>query len=194
MLLDQDLNMEFLEGVWSILTSDFLKRIYSSFISSFLFIFFLLYVMRPKVCISPYIRKSDHDYEPNEPIFFMFKVVNHTRFPLFNVDLSLSKLIPHPAENGNTNYQLIGLELKSTNIRNIARCPLFGEGIGYHAILFRTYEDLEDILSNRDTKISFEITAKHGLTGLSRSFRREFVHKTCIKNGEFGFGKNLDII
>ena len=186
--------MKMLIDFGDLLTSEFAMRVYSSFISSFIFIFFLLLVMRPSIKISPYIRKSDHDYEPDEPLFFMFKVVNHTRFPIFNVDLSMSKLIPLPAENGKTNYQLIALELKSTNIKNISRCPIIGEGIGYHAVLFRTYENLENILSSRDTKISFEITAKHGLTGLSRSIRKEFVHKSCIKSGEFQFGKNLDIV
>ena len=185
--------MEFIYGAWDLLSSNFMISVYGSFCASFVFIFSLLFIMRPSIKVSPFIVKSDYDYDPNEELFYMFKVVNTTWFPIFDIELSLFKVTPYPAENGKTNNRVVKLDFKIDRLKHIPRAPIFGHGNGTCACLFRTYEDVLSILCREGDKVRIEITAKHGVTGIPRVFQEEFVHRKCIKDGPFNFGKDIGV-
>lgn len=65
---------------------------------------------------------------------------------------------------------------------------------GDNCIQFITYEDLSTKMKHLTTHIQFQITARHGLTGLNNIFTYEFVNKSAIKDGKFKEGNFKEIL
>jgi len=172
--------------------NDFLLSILSSIIASFIFIFSILLLLRPRVKISDKIclRTVDLDDKPN--VRYLIKVVNLSLFPAYDIKVSLDKLIPYPVEGG-LNYKSTQLKLKKNELSHIAPFR-FGSNYGNNAMLFVTEEDVSSILGNPQFEIRFQVTLKHGVTGLTKVYNKNYSTKSSIKEGQFIFGKKIDII
>lgn len=62
-----------------------------------------------------------------------------------------------------------------------------------HCIQLKTYEDLSAILGQKGKTLELRVILRHGLTGLSRNFVKEFKISKFIVEGEFKFGTSLAI-
>lgn len=66
--------------------------------SSFIFIYLLLYIMRPRIKISPHICYSLMPLE-NEK-FYIFKIVNTSFFYAYDIEIKLIKKEPYMVNKG----------------------------------------------------------------------------------------------
>lgn len=173
---------------------DFLISIAASIIASTIFIFMLLFLMRPKIKIAPYICKRRDKFDDVEETYFGFKIVNLSWFSAYDVTVELSSLVSYPMKNG-MNFRYTPLKLKTSKSNFLApyRPSLIKKNYADYALIFRTYEDLESILSHNLKSIQLEVTLKHGVTGLSRIHVMNFADCSEIKVGNFEYGNNFNI-
>lgn len=170
---------------------EFGLSILASMIASFLFIFSLLFLLRPRVKISDKICLSKIDIEGNSKNSFHIKVVNLSFFPAFDIKVSLEKHTPYPVEGG-INFRVEQLKLIKSELSCIA--PLrYGKSYGDMSMIFRSEENLSEILVQPHSQISFQITLKHGVTGLTKIYTQVYANKSSIKEGYFVFGRRIDI-
>ena len=169
---------------------DFFLGIFSSFIASVLFIFFLLTFFGPSIKISSSIAKQKNTFESTPEFMYIFKFYNNSFHHAFDADLTLFKV---ETNNNNKGEKFIGLTVKAPSMKQIPKFRKVKDAseLAPHCLLFRTIEDLEKIC-NDDNAVELQITLKHGLTGLSRAFKQRFV-KADIKNGQFQYGNNLGV-
>ena len=173
-------------------TTDFLLSILASLISSFLFIFSLLILLRPRVRISNKICLSRTNIEGKQKNSFHIKVVNLSFFPAFDIKVSLEKHTPYPVEGG-INFRVEQLKLIKSELSCIA--PLRNnKNYGDMAMIFRSEENLTEILEQPQSRISFQITLKHGVTGLTKIYTQTYSLDSSIKEGHFIFGKKIDVV
>ena len=157
---------------------------------SLVLLFILLIILRPNVQISPYIAKKDFDTD-TDGYEYLFKVINKSFFPLFDLKVSLIKLVPFVAEGG-TNFRTFEIKLRVVNLGFISGFR-FRDTEAKYATIFVTNEDLEEILNDDQSKILLSITCRHGLSGLSKIVTQEFTSISKIKDGYFVFGNNTNI-
>lgn len=162
-------------------------------LSSFIFIFLLLYLMRPKIKISPYICNTK--MKPENQYYYVFKIVNMSLFYTFDVNISLDKKVPYTVNHGKKiNYRIQKIE-KSSDYKN--HLPRLKRKIGYgdHAYLIRTKHNIKSDIQNPDIVIQLTVSSKHGLTNLTRVVTHEFLSSdVIIKDKEFKFGTCLDAV
>lgn len=170
----------------------FLLSILSSLSASFIFIFLLLFLLRPRVKISPDLCYQKDIYDGDGRMCYLIKVVNLSRFSAYDINAELSSLITYPVKDG-TNYRFTKLKLKSDKLNFIAPFRK-KKNYGDFAFLFRTYEDVNAILNDERNSLQFQVTLRHGLTGLSRVFNMDYALCSSIKEGHFSFGNNLNIV
>lgn len=64
----------------------------------------------------------------------------------------------------------------------------------HHCIQVRTYDNLTEILSNPHKWVQLRITLRHGLTGLSKNFIKNYQTDAVIKRGCFEFGNSFEFV
>lgn len=167
----------------------------SSLAASFCFLYIILYCMRPKIVISSYISKRVNEYDTESEYVYVFKVVNKSRHPAFDASIELFNLLYYPAEDGRMNTRYTPLSLKKSRFARIPSRKGFNRRSSFaeHCVLFRTGEDLNEILKEESRSIQLQITVKHGLTGLSRCFTKTYAKCNDIKVGHHNFGDDLGI-
>ena len=172
----------------------FLLSILSGIISSFIFIFLLLALLRPTIKISPEICYQQDVFDNEHRMCYLIKVVNTSLFSAYDVNVELSSLIIYPVKDG-FNYRYSPIKMKSNKFNFVApyRPKWIKEKYGDYAFLFRTYDNLHTILKDERNSIHFQVTLKHGLTGLSRVFNINYAFCSSIKEGHFNFGNNFNI-
>ena len=163
-----------------------------SVFSSFLFIFILLFAMRPKIKISPYICYAK--VAPEDEYYFIFKIVNRSLFYCFDVNINLVKKEPHIVNRGSKiNHRIVEIET-SSKFKNHLPKSKRKQGYGDHAYLIRTKYDLMEDIENKDITIQLSISSKHGLTNLTKIETQNFTSIDNVhKDKEFKFGKCLNI-
>ena len=174
---------------------DFILSITASLIASTIFIFLLLLWLRPSVKIAPQICKIKDAFDSEKRDCYLIKVVNLSWFSAYDISLELCTLVSYPVKEG-INFRFFPLTLKIDKLNFIApyRAAWLKKNYGEYAMLFKTYEDLESILSDERKSIKLQVTLRHGLTGLSKVFYIDFVNCSDIKEGQFVFGKNFNIV
>ena len=173
---------------------DFLLSIGASLIASIVFIFLLLILLRPNVKISPIICKHKDTFDNSERYCYLFKIVNLSWFSAYDISVELSSLVPYPVKEG-LNFRFFPLSLKIDKLNFIApyRASWFKKNYGEYAMLFRTFDDLSEILNDERKSIKIQVTLRHGLTGLSKVYYMDFVNCSDIKEGHFIFGKKFNV-
>lgn len=175
--------------------TDALINILCSIAASIFFLFFVLYFLRPKIEISPYISKqADDQFKENK---YVFKVINKSMYSAYDIQAELVSLRKYPVGKDNMNVRFTPLELKKNRLEHLKhyqgdkKCKPFA----LHAFLFNSYEpEIEAILADEMRSIQFSITAKHGLTGLSKNFKMEFATPDILKERKFKFGNSVETI
>lgn len=158
-------------------------------IGSFLFILFLLYFLRPKFEISPYICYLNKQYR--------LKIVNRSIYDAFDISCELVRLEPYHHENGKSSVKIYSINLLTQDMTHIVRYRKKTTDRHPYHLFARTIvaEDLlEESLNAPQSYLELKITVRHGLTGLARTFSQKF-EKNCIKQDhKFKFGRNLETI
>ena len=173
--------------------SSILLNIGCSFAASFLFVYFLLYIYRPRVEIWPII--AENDEIDKGKIAFSFKIRNKSWFRAFDINIQLFEVITIASNNGYRNYRHIELKMKTQQWSYISKMKsrLFYPKFSDNYLIFRTYENLNQILNDQTKFLQFEITLRHGLTGISAIHIREFV-RGSVTPGIFQSGRKIAII
>lgn len=180
------------------LTNQILVGIAASVIAAVLFLFLILIFLAPSIKISRYIVKRDGVIPRGEsPIVFVFKFVNKSFFPAFDIMIELFEIEKVPVAEGKMNIRFTNVNMAMDTIKYVHGYWYFGEinRVGNYAVLPKTYEDLEQHMNNEHVYLQLQVTAKHGLTGLSRVFKKDFVVKDhCVKQGVHQHGRRRGIV
>lgn len=128
---------------------------------------------------------------------YVFKIINKSWFSAFDIQLELFKLEPYRVSAKGINNRIKAVDLKLNEIKHIPpysttkKCNK--RSFAPHAVLFRTDEILEEILKKEGETLQLQITLRHGLTGLSRVYQKDYITINHIKVGQFKFGNSLEI-
>jgi hypothetical protein len=166
-------------------------------VSSFIFLFAVLYLLRPKLAVATKICKQEMCIPGESEPSYLFKIVNRSYFDAFDVHLELLQLTQVKVTSKGINERGKPLPMKRNEIKHIppfmstAKCE--ERSYARHAILFRTHENLERILNDENQTLQLRIILRHGLTGLSRLYKTDYINKYDIEEGEFEFGNSLEI-
>ena len=174
-----------------ILINNAIGKIILSIVSSFIFIFMLLKLMRPKILISPNICYKEFDGK----MYYLFKIVNRSRFDLYDIHFRLIKKTPYIINNGKKiNHRLTEIDISTNHMDHIPKYKK-EKDYGEHAILIRTDYPLEDDIENSKINIRLTVTGRHGLTNLTRVVSQDYTTKKIIFKGkEFKFGRKLEVL
>lgn len=174
---------------------DFILGICASLISSLIFIFILLFFLRPRIKICAEICKKVGFFEEASTITYMFKVVNLSWFSAYDVTIELNSLESYPVKNG-MNFRFTPLKMKhdKLNFMPYYRPKWYKKKYGDFAMIFVTYEDISKILEHEHKSIQLQITLRHGVTGLSKVYNMDYAHSSLIKNGHYEFGNSFNIV
>ena len=177
------------------LTETIVTNFLCSFFSALIFIYFILWLYKPRVKISNLISKRVDDFDMLGKTYYSFKLVNQSAFKAFDVIVQLNEVISFPAEDGKRHNRYKRLELRTDRFTFLSRkkwewlYPKYTD----HCLIFRTYENISVVLSDQIKSLQIEITLRHGLTGITGVYTQDFVDEYCIKEGVFKAGNNYDI-
>ncbi|MBC7439802.1 MAG: hypothetical protein H7250_07450 [Flavobacterium sp.] len=172
---------------------DFCLPIFVGVLSSYILLLLLFTFMKPSFRISDkmsYIDSSRFVAEFKNS--YLIKVTNVSWYMAYNINVKLEKIESYGVKNGKNN-RLLPLSMLSNQVTYIKNCSFMNPSNGENAYLFRTKEDINAILENND-KIRFTLTAKHGFSGLTKIFIKDYEVLSDIETGHFKFGKSFDII
>lgn len=170
--------------------SQFLISVSSSIIGSFVFLFVVLWLFKPKLKIGSNICKNK--YSSTDPKdYYHFKFINKSIFSAYDIRIELLEVDNIPVPNGiNNRYNTLTVVLNQ--IPHIPGYrPSWIRRNAPYALIFRTGEDLEKILSDEHKAIKVQISLRHGLTGLVKVHSKLFTEINQIKMGSFTYGKKL---
>ncbi|WP_282159851.1 hypothetical protein [Ulvibacterium marinum] len=171
------------------LALELLLKFIVSLASSFVFVFVILQTMKPRIHISDKICfKNDKDGKK----FYYFKVVNMSIYDAYNVDFELHKKDPYIVDKVKVNHNVDVIKLSADGLYSIPRHKK-DIGYGYHAVLIRTYVDLSKDIDKDNLEFVFYVSAKHGLSNLTKVTTQSFDSSNVFHEGNFKFGSNLDI-
>ena len=178
--------------------ASFITGLLASGIASFLFLYYVLFFMRPCIKISTTIARyknmiPESNIEWGEQVYYI-KIVNKSWHAAYDVKLRLSELIRIPAGNGKMHERRKVLRLHRDALWHIPRHKN-GKGNTFapHAVVSLILVDILTILQDDNKCVEVQVILRHGLTGLSKVFTQEFGDVTSIKNGMFKFGDNLTV-
>jgi len=176
---------------WSFVWQEFLIDIAGGIIGAFIFLFLILFLLRPKIRIAGFLCRITKQSD----IFYKFKFVNISLFSAHEIKVELHEFNRIPKGNGEFNYDLKKLELVNSHLPYMPRRPFFWvkDPSHKHCFTVRTTVDIQEILSNEHNAILIRITLKHGLTGLSDVFEQEFAEIADIKESDFKPGPKFAV-
>lgn len=168
--------------------SAFLFNIVCSVIASFIFVYLLLIILKPKFRLIPIIARQDSPFDDVPDICYAFKIVNKSLFGAYDVEARANFYTLRMGENGIYHRIFHKIELKTSKINYVPRRKLFKKNYGDNCIQFFTYENLLDEVKDNKKYVQLQVTARHGLSGLSNIFTYDFIDNSFIKNGMFCAG------
>lgn len=164
----------------------------TSFVGSLVLIISLFILAKPKFKISAEIAYLDtSEYGDDLKGSYLIKISNRSLFVSYDITGNLEKLKTYHVSNG-TNDRSFDLTLVDPTTNFLAGRNIF-KNDGKNAFLFRTTENLSEVLSASDSKLRFTLIARNGFSGLTKLFRQEYNIKNSIKAGHFGFGRDFAI-
>lgn len=175
----------------------FLFNVVCSMVAAFAFLFFVLYVLRPSISITDCICKTKNVYDDSSEYVYVFKIYNKSFFSAFDLQFELFKQTQTRVNQHGINQINQALSLHVSGVKHLdahasnRKCK--NTHYAKHAYLFRTHEDLEQILSDDNQTIQLQIVLRHGLTGLSRAYKKDYINLKDVKSGKFNFGNSTEI-
>lgn len=167
-------------------SEQFFYSILCSILASFIFLFLVLLLFKPKIKLSPFICKST--YNGNETFYF-FKLVNVSVFSAYDVSIELLEVDRYLLPNGHMNDRFRQLTLVLNKVSNIpGYLPSWLRKNAPYAITVRSSENLDLLLSDDYKSVMIKVTLRHGLTGLVKVYSKEFASLSQIKEGKFNYG------
>jgi len=172
----------------------FLLGCLSSILASFLFLYYVLTILRPRIAISPYISYAENYDVPGQNVYY-FKFINQSRHPAFDVRLRICKLQKIPTGNGQMHEKRADLNLKVKFLAHIPKYKKIKKDSIFagHAIVFTCLDDIRPVLLDSNQCVEVQVILRHGLTGLGKVYKHEFSTINTVKDGEFDFGNNLTV-
>ncbi|UUC44281.1 hypothetical protein [Flavobacterium cerinum] len=170
-------------------------NIICSVIASLIFLFIILFFLKPSINICPFICKGKVEFD-NDTIYHSFKIVNQSWFSAFDIKLELYELRKYPIPpNGamNTRYTSIALILNTISKIPPYR-PVCMRKEVIQAIRIRTSIDIEELLKDPNVSVQLEVSLRHGLTGLTKVFKVDYCDISEVKKGKFTYGTKFDYI
>ena len=168
-----------------------------SLAAALLFLFIILFFLGPSIRISKFIVKRAGIEKRDEPeTVYVFKFVNKSYFPAFDINLELFRLEKIPVAEGKSDLRYKKVDMVENTLKYVPGYWYFGEinRVGNFAVLPKTFEQIEEHIGDEHVYLQLQVTAKHGLTGLSRVFKKDFVViDHCIKTGKHQHGRRLGI-
>lgn len=167
-----------------------------SIIASFIFLFTVLLLFKPKIKIAEIICKSDKQIKEDPTLFYFFKIINKSVFSTFDVRVELNIIEKYPTPpSGMMNKRTLPLELVWSYVSHIPEFrPKWCRKEAAHCMRFRTKVNLDDIMLNPFNSVQLQVTCKHGLTGLVKVFYQDFADVSLIKAGQFSYGTKVGYI
>jgi len=169
-------------------------NIFCSLSASFIFIFALLYFLKPKFEIVPFIAKNDSPFDDVPDLCYSFKIINKSLFGAYDIEARANYYVIRQGENGIVNKVFSKINLKTDRINFVPKYKPFEKRYGENCIQFFAYEDISSKMNGNTTHIQFQVTARHSLTGLNNIFTHEFVNKGIIIDGKFKEGNYKEVI
>ena len=165
-----------------------LLSIACSIIASFIFLFLVLILFKPKIRISPFIIKgkftNGDDYE-----YHFIKIINVSLFGAYDVKFELLQVDKYSTINGQMNCRLTDLSLISNSVSNIKGYrPSWMRKNAPYALRIRTKDNLTEILTDDYKSVMLKVSLRHGLTGLVKVKSVEYIDQGYVKSGRFGYG------
>jgi len=175
------------EQIWT--WSHFLFGLTYAIVASLIFLFIVLVFFKPKIRVAPFLCKI----QTESGLFYVFKFVNYSYFSAHEIRVQLHQIRKIPMGQGRFNNEYQQLSLLNSEISHIpGRLPLwFKNDANPHCITVRSKDDINKILSEEFNGISLRISLKHGLTGLSKVFDREYANIEDIRNARFSPGRKF---
>lgn len=165
----------------------FFSNVLTGFLASFLVILFL-YSLRPRIEISKEI--SEQDYESGAPTYG-FKMINKTRYPIFDVQVTLEIVTPKNVPGG----QILSTERLTLIKDKFIYVKKFNKSDrdAHYAFRVRTTDKLRDIWKTQSQYLRISVLARHEMSGFYRVFQQSYFTKDDIIKGSHKYGINLDI-
>lgn len=166
-----------------------------SVIASFIFLFAILFLFKPKIEVSSFICKGELPLEPGTNYFFI-KIVNKSIFSAYDIRVDIHRVRKYPTPpTGMTNNRLIPLTMVLNNLSHLGPYrPLWWRKDAAHCYRLRSAEDLEAIINDDSQAVRLVISAKHGLTGLTKVCEQEYSHPSQLKVGTFTYGTKIALL
>ena len=175
-----------------IFCQSFIADVLSGFITSFSFLFTLLFLFRPRIKIARQIATHIKSYGGRSNKWYCFKIINRSLFRAFDLRVEVTQKIPITGSEGKTNQLTVPLQLVKDQYNYVASFRI-GEKSEY-ALWFLTTDDILTILNENEHHIvELRVICKHELTGLGSVFVRTY-SKHDIKEGTFKSGNTFEIV
>lgn len=156
--------------------------------ASFIFLFLVLLLFKPKIRISPFVCKGKF-IEDDPTNYYFIKLINISIFSAYDVKMELLQVDRYPTGNGQMNCRFTNLSLVLDNISHFSGYrPSWWRRDAPYAIRVRTKANLEAILTNDYKSVMIKVSLRHGLTGLVKVYSKEYTDINQIKNVKFGYG------
>lgn len=178
---------------WNGFWGQFTIELFGGTLGSFIFLFLVLILLKPKVRIAGFLCKVN--ITTGKPLY-IFKFVNLSFFPAHEVNVELHRIKRISMGNGQINHSYEKLSLNNSFISHIPKRPTFWQRnkSNLHCIIVQSSEDLDATLKDEMQGIVIKVSLKHGLSGLSNVFEYEYGNETDIKTGKFKPGTKFGII
>ena len=163
-------------------------------LGGFIFIFLLLYILKPKIEIVPFISVQDNPFDNTNKICHGFKIINRSFFEAYDLEAKAELYSIKQSNDNIIDKTFHRIEMKTSKIAHIPRRRLFDKKYGDHCVQFFTYENLSNHVIIDEKYVQFQISARHGLSGLSNIFTHDFVNKSVIMKGKFKSGNYSEVI
>ena len=172
----------------------FLIHLLAGTLVAFVFLFMVLFFLRPSIRISPDIAKNIDHFE-NDKTCYSFKMINLSWFSAYEIEIEVNELIVIPVDGGQ-NIRYTKIPIKRSNITHLSpyRPQWINPNYGRHALQIRVYEDIDSIIKTTLKSVQIEVTLRHGLTGLTKVFNRDYSVQGRIREGQFVFGNSFDVV
>ena len=126
----------------------FIADVLSGFITSFVFLFALLFLFRPRIKIAHQISTHIKAYGGRSNKWYCFKIINRSLFRAFDLRVEVIQKIPMTGPEGKTNHRTVPLTLVKDQYNYVAPFRI-GEKSEY-ALWFLTTDDISTMLNDNE--------------------------------------------
>lgn len=173
---------------------EFWASVLSGIVGSFIFLFLVLILFKPKILVSPHICKGKlNDADPTE--YYFIKMINISFFSAYDIKVELLQTDKYTAENGQMHIReklLVLVVDKASHIPGYL--PSWLRKNAPYAVRIRTTENLVEILKNDYKSVKIRVSLRHGLTGLSKVKTKEYTDTSQVRRGRFKYGLKFGVL